>query len=149
LVDLRKAIFVISVVIVVIALVGSWFLMQPTGPVNFSIDRSVIKQGENATITVTVKNFNMKKYNVTYWFKVNHRVSIYEGAQKPLPLIGSQYAFNYTLDATVPSDTRVFVVIGTLEEGISSATYPISLTVFFEGKELEKTWSDLTLMVEW
>ena len=55
-VDLRKVIFVVLVVIVVIAVVGFWFSMQPTEPVAFSIDRPVIKQGENATITVTVEN---------------------------------------------------------------------------------------------
>ncbi|MFQ5758695.1 MAG: hypothetical protein ACE5IF_03360 [Candidatus Bathyarchaeia archaeon] len=147
-VSFRKTLFAFLVAIVVIAAVGLWSLKQPAGLVKFSIDRSVIKHGENATITVTVENFDKLTHNVEYRFRVNARVSIYEGAEKPLPRIGSQYTFNYTLEATIPSDTRVFVVIGSLEELVLSATYPISLTVFFDGEELEKTWSDLTLTVE-
>jgi hypothetical protein len=44
--------------------------------------------------------------------------------------------------------TRVFVVIGTLEEYTLSAEYPISLSVYFDGEEQEETWSDLILKVE-
>lgn len=146
--SLRKKLFVIFVVIVVTAAVGLWFLMRPTGTVEFSIDRSVIKKGENATITVTVENFDKRTHNVEYRFKVSYRVLIHKGAEEPLPRIGSEYIFNYTLEATIPSDTRVFVAIGALEEGVSSATYPISLTIYFDGKGQEKTWSDLTLKVE-
>ena len=131
-----------------IAVIGFWFLMQPSEQVKFSIDRPVIKQGENATITVTVENFDKLTHDVEYKFNVNHRISIYEGAEKLLPLIGSQYTFNYTLEATIPSETRIFVVVGTLEEGISSATYPISLAIYFDGKEQEKRWNNLTLTVE-
>ena len=132
----------------VIAAVGFWFFTQSTGSVKFSIDRSVIKQDENATITVTVENFDLKTHSVEYRFSVSHKLSIYEGAEKPLPRIDSQFTFNYTLEATDPSKTKVFVVIGRLEEDISSATYPISLTVYFDGTPLEKTWNDLTLKVE-
>lgn len=149
LVDLRKTLLVVSMVIVVIAVVGFWFSRQPTGQVKFSINRSVIKQDENATITVIVENIYRKEHIVEYRFEVReNRVTIYEGAERPLPLIGSQYTFNFTLNATVPSDTRLFDVTGTLEEGVSSATYPISLTVLFDGEELDKTWPDLALTVE-
>lgn len=120
---------------------------QPT-MVIFYIDRSVIKQGENATITVIVENRDLITLSVEYRFNVSHRVLIYEGAEKLLPRIGTEYTFNYTMGATDPSETKVFVVVGTLEEGISSATYPISLSVYFDGEELEKTWRDLTLKVE-
>ena len=133
------------------ATVSFWFLMQPrhpTGSVKFSIDRSVIKQGENATLKVTVENFNLTKRFVEYRFKVNHKVSIYEGAEKPLTQIDSQYTFNHTLEATHASETNFFVVTGTLEKGMLSATYSISLTVYFDGGELKKTWDDLTLKVE-
>ncbi len=127
---------------------------QPT-MVLFSIDRLVLKKGENATLTVIIENFDLETHVVEYRFNASHRVLIYKGAEKLLPRIGSQYTFNYILDATVPhtyiytyTETRVFIVSATLEEGVSSATYPISLTVYFDGEELEKTWNDLILKVE-
>jgi hypothetical protein len=140
--------FVVLMVIVVIAIVGFWFSRQPTEPAAFSIDRSVIKNGENATLTVTVKNLDLKRHFVEYRFEVNDKVSIYEGAEELLPRAGLVYTFNYTLEATIPSETRVFVVVGTLEGGISSATYPISLAIYFDEDEIEKTWNDLNLKVE-
>lgn len=135
-------------VIVVIAAVGLWSWRPTASPVEFSIDRSGIKHGENATITVTVKNVQMKEYIVEYRFAASDRLLIHEGAERLLPRIGSEYVFNYTLGAADPSDTKVFVVEGRLEEGISSATYPISLSIYFDEDELEKTWNDLTLKVE-
>ena len=138
-------------VIVVIAAVGFWVYSQytqPPGVVRFSIDRSVIKQRENATITVVLENFDLRTHKVEYRFNASDKVWIYEGAEKPLPRNDSQYIFNYTLEAADPSVTKVFVVIGTLGEDISSATYPISLSVYFDGDQLPKTWSDLTLKVE-
>ncbi len=149
--NLRKMVFVILVVIAVIAAVGFWFYLpstQPAGVVRFSIDRSVIKQDENATLKVTVENADLKELIVEYRFEVNHRVSIYEGAEKLLPRTVSGYTFNHTLEATHASETNVFVVTGTLEKGMLSATYSISLTVYFDGEEQEKTWNDLTLKVE-
>lgn len=144
--------FIVFVVMVVIAaVVGFWFLMQPkqpAGSVKFSISRSAIEAEGNATITVTVENFDMLTHSVEYRFNVSDRISIYEGAQNLLPRIGSQYTFNYTLEASDPSKTKVFLVIGRLEKGISSATYPISLSVYFDGKKLDKTWNDLILKVE-
>ena len=103
-ISLRKTLFVVSVVMAIVAAVGFWFLMQPTEPVKFSIDHSVIKHGENATITVTTENVDMITHNVEYRFNVSHRVLIYEGAEKPLPRIGQEYLFNYTLEASIPSD---------------------------------------------
>jgi len=145
---MRKTLFVVLVVIAVIAMVGFWFSMQPTEPVAFSIDLPVIKKGENATLTVTVKNLDLKMHFVEYRFEVNDKVSIYEGAEELLPRTGLVYTFNYTLEATIPSDTRVFVVTGTLEEGTPSITYSISLIIYFDGREIEKTWNDLNLKVE-
>jgi len=133
---------------VILAAVGLWSFRQPDGPVQFSMDRSVIKNGENATITVSVKNIQMKEYKVEYRFNASGRLWVYEGAERLLPRVGAQYVFNYTMDASIPSETRVFVVVGTLEEGISSATYPISLAIYFDGEKLDKSWSDLTLKVE-
>ena len=145
----RKKVFVVLVAIVVIAVVG-WSLTQSKHPgsVRFFIDRSVIKHGKNATITVAVENFDLKTHVVEYRFNVSHRLLIYEGAENLLPRNDSECVFTYTLEASIPSEERVFVVVGTLEEGVLSATYPISLAVYFDGNELEKTWSDLTLTVE-
>jgi len=140
--------FVVLVVVVILAAVGLWSGKQPSGPVQFSMDRSVIKEGENATITVTVENVEMKEYVVEYRFNASDKLSIYEGAERRLPRIGSQYVFNFTLDASIPSETRVFVVVGDLEEAISSATYPISLAIYLDGEGLEKRWNDLILKVE-
>lgn len=144
----RRVLFLILVAIVVVAAVGFWLWRQPPGPVTFSVDRSVIKKGENATITVTVENRDKFTHIVEYRFNVSHRVLIYEGAEKLLSKTGSGYTFNHTIEARHPSETNVFVAVGTLEEGISSATYPISLNIYFDGAEIEKTWSDLTLKVE-
>jgi hypothetical protein len=116
--------------------------------VEFSLDRSVIKKGENATITVTFQNVHRLEYVVEYRFKVSSWVEIHEGAERPLPLVGSYHTFNYSLGATIPSDTRRFDAVGDLEDGVSSATYPISLTITLNGRELEKTWNDITLKVE-
>ena len=131
-----------------IAAVGLWSWRPSASPIEFSIDRSVIKHGENATITIKAENFDMKTHRVEYRFTASERLLIHEGAERLLPRIGSEYVFNYTLGAADPSDTKVFVVVGKLEEGISSATYPISLTIHFDGEEREKTWNDLTLKVE-
>jgi hypothetical protein len=143
--------FVVVMVIVVSGVVGFWFYSQsthPSGVVRFSIDRSVIKQGENATLKVTVENAGLEELFVEYRFKVNDKVSIYEGAEKLLPRTISGYTFNHTLEATHESETNVFVVTGMLEEGMLSATYSISLIVYFDEKEQEKTWNDLMLKVE-
>lgn len=131
-----------------IAAVGYWFSRHPTEQVKFSINRSVIKKGENATITVTVENRDLLTHIVEYRFNVSHRVLIHEGAEKLLQQTSSGYTYNHTLEARHASETNVFLVIGTLEESISSATYPISLSIYFDGAKIEKTWSDLTLKVE-
>ncbi|UCC33945.1 MAG: hypothetical protein JSW53_02780 [Candidatus Bathyarchaeota archaeon] len=144
----RRFLFVILATIVVIAVVAGWFLTRRTEPVKFSIDRSVIGDGENATVTVTMENIYMREHYVEYRFKVSHRVDIYEGAEKLLARINSQFVFNYTLEASIPSVTRVFLVIGRLEEDVLSAEYPISLSIYFDGEEQEKTWSDLILKVQ-
>lgn len=146
--SLPKTLFIILTVIVAIAAVGYWFSRQPTEQVRFSINRSAMKQGENATITVTVENHDLFTHVVEYRFNVSHRVLIYEGAEKLLQRTSSGYTYNHTLEARHSSETNVFVAIGTLEEGISSATYPISLSIYFDGAEIEKTWGDLTLKVE-
>jgi hypothetical protein len=141
--------FVVLVVVVILAAVGLWsWRQQPGESFVFSIDRSVIKPGGNATITVTVENFDHLTHNVEYRFNVSDRLQIHEGAENPLPRIGSEYLFNYTLGAADPSETKVFVVIGNLEKQVSSATYSISLAIYFDGEKRDKTWSDLTLKVE-
>lgn len=151
-VNSRKRLFVVLVsVVVVIATAGFWFYLRYTQPhsvVGFSIDRPVIKPGENATLEVIVENFDLKRHFVEYRFKTNPKVSIYEGAERRLRRINSYYTFNHTLEASHGSETNLFVVKATLEEGISSSTYSISLSVYFDGGELEKTWNDLTLKVE-
>ena len=144
----RRVLFLILLAIVVVAAVGYWLWRPPAGAFRFSIDRPVIKQGENATITVTVKNLDLKRQTVEYRFNVSHWVEIHEGAEKLLPRIGPEYMFNYTIEATDPEKTKAFLVIGRLEEGISSATYPISLTISFDGEDLPKTWNDIILEVE-
>ncbi len=131
-----------------IVAVGLWSWRPTASPVEFSIDRSVVKHGENATITIKAENFDMKTHEAEYRFASSDRLLIHEGAERLLPRIGSEYVFNYTLGAADPLDTKVFVVVGMLEDGISSATYPISLSIYFDGEELEKTWNDLTLKVE-
>ena len=138
----------ILAVIVVIAAVGLWSWRPSAFPMEFSIDRLVIKHGENATITIKIKNFDMKTHKVEYRFTASDRLLIHEGGEELLPRIGAEYVFNYTLGAADPSETKVFVIVGMLEEGISSATYPIYLSIYFDGEELEKTWNDLTLKVE-
>ena len=140
--------FLILVAIVVVAAVAFWLWKQPPGPVTFTIDRPVIKQDENATITITIENRDLKRHIVEYRFNVSSWVLVHEGAERLLPRIGPEYVFNYTIEATDPEKTKAFLVIGTLEEGVSSATYPISLTISFDGKDLEKTWSNITLKVE-
>ncbi|NIR16100.1 MAG: hypothetical protein GWN86_20130 [Desulfobacterales bacterium] len=138
--------------IVVVAAVMAFLLYshftRSESVVRFSIYESVIKEGENTTLTVFVRNFDLKTHLVEYRFRVNHRVSIYEGAEALLPRIGSEYVFNFTLEATDPSKTKIFVVIGSLEKDVSSATYPIALTVYFDEEDLDQTWNDLPLKVE-
>jgi len=115
---------------------------------DFSIKPSSVKEGNKATITVNVKNVDLKTHQIKFLFNVSPRVSMYAGAEQLLPKDNSFYVYNFTLEAADPTEKRLFTVTATLEEGTSRVDYPLSLTVSFDGEELKKTWDDLTLTVE-
>lgn len=148
-----KIIMLIIIIFIAILLVywayhGFFVPKSPIEISNFSIKPSFIKEGKRASITVGVRNLDMKTHEIKLIFKVSPRVLIFKGAEQPLPKENSFYTYTFTLDAADPEEERIFTVTATLEEGISRADYPLSLSVLVDGKELRKTWKDLSLTVQ-
>lgn len=112
-----------------------------------SIEPSPVKEGEKSILIVSVKNLDLKTHEIKFIFDVGPRVLMYAGAEQLLPKSNSFYVYTFTLEAADPAEERVFAVTTTLEEGISSADYTLSLMVFIDGEELRKTWDDLALTV--
>jgi hypothetical protein len=118
-------------------------LPKPSVEVHLSLDPSTIKENQSARLTLSLKNLDLKTHQLTIVFNVNPRIQVYAGTEQLL----QNYTFSLRLEASQPADERVFTMTGSLEPGISSSDYPISLNVYDNGNELNKAWDDVTLTI--
>ncbi len=142
---------VIGIVILLIVMVFLARFAIPKPPIkikNYSLNPTSIRSGKHAVISLIIKNVDLQTHEVSLYFEVNPRVTIYAGAEQLLPKSDSKYSYTFTLNAENPSEDRVFTVTGTLEQGISRVEYPIKLEVIVDGKRIDKNWNDITLIVK-
>jgi hypothetical protein len=138
---------VVAVAIIVIILVGvnlyNASLPKPPIDVNPSIDTSSIKVDQRATITIALKNNDLKTHLIEFYFETSPKISVFAGAESKLV----ENRYNITMDATSVSDARAFTLTGTLDNQEASSTFPLVLHVTVDGTELQKTWGDFSIQV--
>ena len=138
---------VVAVVIIAVILIGvslySGSLPKPPIDVNPSIDTSSIKVGQSATITIAMKNNDLKTHQIEFYFEASPKISIFAGTESKL--VDNRYAI--TMDATSVSDNRAFTLTGTLDSQEASSTFPLVLHITVDGTELQKTWGDFSIQV--
>ena len=138
---------VVAVVIIAIVLISlslySGSLPKPPIDVNPTIDTSSIKVEQYATITIAMKNNDLKTHQIEFYFETSPKISIFAGTESKL--VDNRYII--TMDATSVSDTRAFTLTGTLDNQESSSTFPLVLHVTVDGTELQKTWGDFSIKV--
>jgi len=137
-------------IILIIALIGATIyiaqLFSPKPPIEvaYSLEPSTIKEGERSQLTLTFNNIALRTHEIEIVFDISHRISIYEGSERLL----RENTYSFVLEATDPSEQRVFTVSGSLEAGTLSSQYPIAFRVFVDGNDLRKTWGDPILTVQ-
>jgi hypothetical protein len=138
---------VVAIVIIAIILIAqslySNSLPKPPIDVNPSIDTSSIKVGQYATITISMKNNDLKTHQIEFYFETSPKISVFAGTESKL--VDNRYAI--TMDATSVGDTRAFTLTGTLDSQAASSTFPLVLHVTVDGTELQKTWGDFSIQV--
>jgi uncharacterized protein (DUF58 family) len=117
---------------------------KPPIEVNVSLSPTTIKENEIAKLTLSLKNSDLKTHQIRIVFDTNPRILVYAGTEQLL----RDYTFSLTLEASKPSDERVFTMTGVLEERVSSSDYPVTLKIYVDGNELAKTWDDAVLTVK-
>ena len=138
---------VVAIVIIAIVLIAQGLyigsLPKPPIDVNPSIDTSSIKVGQYATITISMKNNDLKTHQIEFYFETSPKISVFAGTESKL--VDNRYSI--TMDATSVNDNRAFTLTGTLDSQEASSTFPIVLHVTVDGTELQKTWGDLSVQV--
>ena len=136
-------IFVVALILVSVYVVRH-FSPKPPIEVAYSLEPSTIKENERSQLILTFNNIDLKTHEIGIVFAISHRISVYEGSERLL----QENTYSFVLEATDPSEQRVFTVSGSLEEGTLSSQYPISFRVFVDGNELRKTWDDPILTIQ-
>jgi hypothetical protein len=140
------------VVVLIIFLFGMPLIRSLTrGPLEvdeFSLSSSSVKAGTASEIYLTIKNFDQKSHQIKLVFSVGPRVIIYKGAEQPLDQNQQGYTYSFTLAAEDPDIDKIFEVKASIEAGMSSATYPITLRIFVDGTEFTGSWDVLQLTVK-
>lgn len=143
----KMKLILLAVVIIAIILIAqglySSSLPKPPIDVNPSIDTSSIKVGQFATISISIKNNDLKTHQIEFYFATSPKLSVFAGTESKL--VDNRYTI--TLDATSVSDTRAFTLTGTLDNQEASSTFPLVLHVTVDGNELQKTWGDFSIQV--
>jgi hypothetical protein len=144
----KLALFIIGVaVIIAIILIAqslySSSLPKPPIDVSPSIDTSSIKVGQFATISISIKNNDLKTHQIEFYFATSPQISVFAGTESKL--VDNRYAI--TMDATSVSDTRAFTLTGTIDNQAASSTFPLVLHVTVDGTELQKTWGDFAIQI--
>ena len=136
------AVVIIAIILIALSLYSS-SLPKPPIDVNPSIDTSSIKVGQYATITISMKNNDLKTHQIEFYFETSPKISVFAGTESKL--VDNRYAI--TMDATSVGDTRAFTLTGTLDNQASSSIFPLVLHVTVDGTELQKTWDDFSIQV--
>ena len=137
-------------VIILIALAAIIIVMlQPFSPkpsieVAWSLEPPTVKENERSRLTLSFTNIDLKTYEIKVFFDTSPRLSIYEGNEHLL----QQNTYAFTLEASDPSEQRVFTLSGTLEAGTLSSQYSIPFSVYIDGKELPKNWDEPILTIQ-
>lgn len=151
----RIIVLLVIALIVAVALLVYFVGFQPSSPpqsvriTGFSLGSLDMREGENTTLTVVVENLNRSiNHQIEYRFNVSRMISIYAGRGGPLlNRVSSYYTYNFTLEMTDPSLTKEFTVTGIIHEDVQFSGYLLVFSVYVDGEKLQKTWSDLTLII--
>ena len=137
---------IILLVAATIILISASQYFQPKQPIEvvWSLDPSTIKENERSKLTLTFNNLDLKTHEIQVFFGTSPRISIYEGNEHLL----QQNTYTFTLEASDPSEQRVFTLRGTLEAGTLSSQYLIPYSVCVDGKELPKNWDEPVLTIQ-
>lgn len=140
---------VIAVVVLVALAIFVIFMsqsFQPKPPIEvmWSLDPSVVKENERSKLTLTFSNLDLKTHEVKVSFDTSPRILVYEGNEHLL----QQNKYTFVLEASDPSEQRVFTLSGNLEAGTLGSQYPILFNVLVDGNELSKNWSDPVLTIQ-
>jgi len=150
----RIIVLLVVALIVAVALLIYFVGFQPSSPpqsvriTRFSIDLLDMKEDQNTTLTVVIENLNRTRdHEIEYRFNVSQRVLIHAVGGTLLNRVGSYYSYNFTLETTDPTQTKEFTVSGTISEDVEFSGYSLAFSVYVDGEKLQKTWSDLTLII--
>lgn len=137
--------FVVVIAIILITMTALSPLSKPRPPVGvlISLDPTIIRENETSKLTLSVENSDLKTHIITSFFDTSPRISIYAGNEQRL----HDNTYSFTIEASDPSEERVFTVTGSLDEKVSSSDYPIALHVYVDGNALSKAWDDVVLTI--
>ncbi len=107
------------------------------------LNPSTVKVGENSRLTLEFKNQDLESHQISCTFKANPKVTIYSGND---PLAENEYSF--ILEASDPTEERIFNVNALLEEWITGSEYTIYVSLHVDGNELVEESQKLTLSVK-
>lgn len=141
-------IIVIAVIIIIIIIAVVYSLTPPAQPAiavsNVSLNPNSITAGKVAQLQVTVSNKDSKNHQITLIMNVSQYVQVTgQGVTRQ----SGVYDFGFTLTSATSELTETLSVTGTLAQGQSSATYPITLAVQVDGKSISTSWQNPVLTV--
>ena len=115
---------------------------DPIVTVTASLNPSTVKERESATLTLEFENNDLEQHQISCAFETNPRVSLYAGNQ-----LLSDNNYSLTIDAGDPAEERELTVKGFLEEGVSTADYIISLSLYVDGNKISQESQIITLTI--
>ena len=136
-------VFTITIIVIVIL-----FYENPSNPkssvtLTASLKPSTVKVGENSRLTLEFENQDLESHQISCIFEFNPKVIIYSGNN---PLIDNKYSF--ILEASDPTEERIFSLNALLEEWVASSEYTIHVRLYVDGEEIVEESQKLTLSVK-
>jgi hypothetical protein len=128
---------VFAVAIVIVFAIFSRMFVNPPAPVQVnecSLTSSTVKSGEQVPIVITVQsNDAHNQHSIRMEFSSHYLVRFLIGSRE-LQKAGTIWYHEETLESK-STLTNVINVLPTLESGISSITYRISVVIYMDGEE--------------
>jgi hypothetical protein len=145
---LARILLLAFISIIIIAIVIIFFYEAPPNQkssvsLRASLKPSTIKVGENSRLTLQFENQDLESHQISCRFNTNQKVIIYSGND---PLAENEYSF--IIEASDPTEERIFIVNALLEDWISSSTYTIDVSLYIDGNEIVEESLELTLTVK-
>lgn len=128
-----------------VVIIATPSIFKPKAPIEVavSLNPTSIKENETSKLTLSVKNTDLKTHTIRFVFDTNPLIAIYAGSEQLL----HNNAYSFAIEASDPSEERVFTVAGSLDEKVSSSDYPIAVHVYVDGNALSEAWNDVVLTI--